>query len=123
MGQTPKIHQMDGCTPNGLQPASQPGGGGALGVCPILSRWAVPSPGVLAPAGLAGPQVDGPMWLAYYTYGEEVHRSIKSLMLQSHQKFRVVPVVRLLRIMLRNGCWLTTFHTITTKDADGWCQN
>ena len=25
-------------------------------------------------------------------------------------------------IMLKNRCWPTTFHTITTGDADGWCQ-
>ena len=29
-----------------------------------------------------------------------------------------VPTVNLLGIMLRNRCWSTIFHTITTKDAD-----
>ena len=41
----------------------------------------------------------------------------------SHQNFRPVPAVILLGIMLKNRCWPTTFHTITTEDADGWCQN
>jgi hypothetical protein len=40
---------------------------------------------------------------------------------QSHQTFRPNPNVKLLEIMLRNGCWPITFHTITTRDANGWC--
>ena len=44
------------------------------------------------------------------------------LMPQSHHTFRPVLIVTLMEIMLRNNCWHTTFHTITTGDADGWCQ-
>ena len=49
--------------------------------------------------------------------------SKSSLMPQSHQTFHPVLAVKLLGIMLRNRCWPTTFHTIATKHADGWCQN
>ena len=42
-------------------------------------------------------------------------------MLQSHQKFHPIPVLKLLGIMLRNRCRPTTFHTITAGNADGWC--
>ena len=31
------------------------------------------------------------------------------------------PSVKLLVNMMRSRCWPTTFHTITTGDADGWC--
>ena len=44
------------------------------------------------------------------------------LMPQSHQTFHPVSIVKLLGIMFRKGCWFTAFHTITTGDADGWCQ-
>lgn len=40
---------------------------------------------------------------------------------QSHQSFRMIPTVKLLEIMLRNGCRPITFHTIKVGDADGWC--
>jgi hypothetical protein len=30
--------------------------------------------------------------------------------------------MKLLEIMFRNRCWTTTFDTITTGDADGWCR-
>ena len=30
-------------------------------------------------------------------------------------------VVKLLGIMLRDRWWSTTFHTITVRDAVGWC--
>ena len=36
-------------------------------------------------------------------------------MLQSHQNFDLVLAVKLLKIMLRNWCWPTTFHTITAR--------
>ena len=39
-----------------------------------------------------------------------------------HQTFRPVLAVKLLRIMFRNRCWPTTFHTIITGDADAWCH-
>jgi hypothetical protein len=38
---------------------------------------------------------------------------------QSHQTFRPVRVMKLLGIMLRNRCWSTIFHIITTRDIDG----
>ena len=44
-----------------------------------------------------------------------------TLMPRSHQTFRPVLAVKLLRIMLRNRCWPTTFHTIIPEDVDGWC--
>jgi hypothetical protein len=40
---------------------------------------------------------------------------------QSHQTFRLVPVVELLGIMFRNRCWHTGFHIIAARDANGWC--
>ena len=40
-----------------------------------------------------------------------------------HSCFRPVPTVKLLGLMLRNRCWPTTFHTITTRDVDGWCYS
>ena len=40
---------------------------------------------------------------------------------QSYQTFCLVLALKLLEIMLRNRCWFTTFHTITTGDAEGWC--
>ena len=40
----------------------------------------------------------------------------------SHQTFRLVPTVKLIGIMSKNGCWPTTFCTITTGDANGRCQ-
>ena len=46
-----------------------------------------------------------------------------SFMSRSHQTFRLVPAVKKLGIMLRNRCQPTTFHTITTEDADRWCLN
>ena len=49
-------------------------------------------------------------------------RRRRPLMPRSHQTFRPVPTVQLLGIMFRNRCWLTIFHTITTRDADGRCQ-
>ena len=44
-------------------------------------------------------------------------------MLQSHQTFGPVPIVKMLEIMCRSRGWPTTFHTITTTDADRWCQD
>ena len=41
----------------------------------------------------------------------------------SHQTFRSVLAVKLLGIMLRIRWWPTTFLTITSGDADGWCRN
>jgi hypothetical protein len=40
---------------------------------------------------------------------------------------RIVPIVKLLGIMLRNQCWPATFHTIIAEDANdgakrGWCD-
>ena len=53
----------------------------------------------------------------------DVWLQIGWLMPRSHQTFRPVPTVKLLGIMLRNRCWsTTTFHTITTVDADRWCH-
>ena len=40
------------------------------------------------------------------------------LMPRSHQTFRPVLAVKLLGIILRNRCWSTPFHTITTEDAE-----
>jgi len=40
----------------------------------------------------------------------------------SHQIFCSVPIIKLLRIMLKNRCWPTTFHHVTTEDVDGWCH-
>jgi hypothetical protein len=37
---------------------------------------------------------------------------------QSHHDFRPVPTKKLVRIMLRNRCWPTAFHTIAAGDAD-----
>ena len=59
---------------------------------------------------------------------DDCHRWVGSgrvgscLMPQSHQTFHPVSIVKLLGIMFRKGCWFTAFHTITTGDADGWCQ-
>ena len=39
---------------------------------------------------------------------------LKRLILQSHQTFHMILTLKLLRIMLRNRCWPTTFHIITT---------
>ena len=47
------------------------------------------------------------------------NRLFVKLMSQSHQCFFPVSAMKLLRIMLRNRCWPTTFHTITIKDAMG----
>ena len=44
------------------------------------------------------------------------------LMQQSHQTFCLIATVKLLRIMLKNKWWPTTFHTITAEHVDGWCQ-
>ena len=44
-----------------------------------------------------------------------------SLMSQSHQTSRPVPAVKLLGIMFKIRCWSITFHTITIRDAHGWC--
>ena len=41
--------------------------------------------------------------------------TVTLLMPRSHQTFHPVPAVKLLRIMLRNRCWPTTFHTITLE--------
>ena len=41
----------------------------------------------------------------------------------SHQTFCSVPGVKVLGITLRNRCWPTAFHTITTGDVDRWCEN
>ena len=41
---------------------------------------------------------------------------------QSHQLFHLVLAMKLLGIMLRNRCWLISFYTIPTGDANGWCQ-
>jgi len=41
------------------------------------------------------------------------------VMLRSHQTFRPVLAVKLLGMMFKNGCWPTTFHTITNEDVDG----
>jgi hypothetical protein len=45
-------------------------------------------------------------------------RCDEPLMPRSHQISYPVLAVKLLGIMLRNRCWPTTFHTITTEDAD-----
>jgi hypothetical protein len=46
-------------------------------------------------------------------------RSIRALSWPDpHQRFRLVPAVKLLGIMLRNRCWLSLFHIVTTGDAD-----
>ena len=37
--------------------------------------------------------------------------------------FGCTVAMKLLGIMLRNRWWPTTFLTITTGDADGWCRN
>ena len=39
-----------------------------------------------------------------------------------YQTFHPILAVKLLGIMLRNRCWATIFHTITTGDAGGWCR-
>ena len=56
----------------------------------------------------------------------QIHKLVQtippSLMLQSHQTFHPVLAMKLLRIMLRNKCWPTTFYTILAGDADRWCQ-
>ena len=39
----------------------------------------------------------------------------------SHQTFCPVWAIKLLGILLRNRCWLTTFHIITSEDANKWC--
>ena len=47
--------------------------------------------------------------------------SITWLTPQSHQNLHPVQTMKLLGTMLRNRCWPTTFHTITTGDVDKWC--
>ena len=42
---------------------------------------------------------------------------------RSHQTFRPISAVKLLGIMFRIRCWLTTVQNITAGDADGWCLN
>ena len=46
-----------------------------------------------------------------------------TLVSRSHENSRHVWVVKLLRIVLRSRCWLTTFHTVLTGDVDKWCLN
>ena len=70
-----------------------------------------------------GPPLFTLLQLEMLTDGAWTSRCDQPLMPWSHQNFHPVPVVKLLRIMLRNKCWPTTFHSITAGDADGWCQN
>ena len=51
-----------------------------------------------------------------------IGRCDQPLVPQSHQTFRLFLVVELLKIMGRNICWPTTFHTITLGDAHRWCH-
>ena len=50
------------------------------------------------------------------------------LMPRSHQPFCQLPAMKLLRSMLRNRCWPTTFPTITAGEVNtggarsGWCD-
>ena len=37
---------------------------------------------------------------------------------RSHQTFRLIPAVKL----LKNRCWPTIFHTIIVRDANKWCM-
>ena len=53
----------------------------------------------------------------------QFHQLFLKLMPGSHQTFHLVLDMKLLGIMLRNRWWPTTFFTITTGDADGWCRN
>ena len=53
--------------------------------------------------------------------GEVLNFNWLLLQLRSHQHFHPVAAMKLLGIILRNRWWPTTFHTITTIDADGWC--
>ena len=50
-------------------------------------------------------------------------RCDQPLVSRSHQTLGLVPAVKLPGIMFKNRCLPTTFHTITTGDADRWCQN
>ena len=52
----------------------------------------------------------------------EVAGVISPLRTRSYQAFRMVLALNMLGVMLRNRCWLTTFHIITAGDVDGWCQ-
>ena len=45
------------------------------------------------------------------------------LMSRSHQNLCLVLTMKLLGIVLRNRCWPIIFHTVTSGDVDGWCQN
>ena len=56
------------------------------------------------------------------TDGVKSGRCDQPLMLWSHQTFCPDPAVKLLGILFRNRCWSTTFHYVTTGDANGWCQ-
>ena len=65
-----------------------------------------------------------PRLLTSHCHNLLISQAVKSHGLPwSHQTFRPVSAVKLLGIMFRNRCWPTTFHTITTGDADGWCLN
>jgi hypothetical protein len=49
------------------------------------------------------------------------HKKVEAeIQARSHQIFCLLLAMTLLRIMLRNRCWATTFNTITTGDVDGW---
>ena len=56
------------------------------------------------------------------TDGARSGRCDQPLMPLSHPYVRPAPTVKLLGTMLRNRSWPTTFHTITTGDANGWNQ-
>ena len=67
--------------------------------------------------------MQSPSWWCWAALDyENGHSGEGPIMPRSHQPFHSVLVVKLLGIMLRNRCWPATFHTITDRDADRWCQ-
>ena len=62
-----------------------------------------------------GPPLFTLLQLEMSTDGAKSGQFDQPLMARSHQNFPFVPAMKLLRIMLRNRCWPTTFHIIYYK--------
>ena len=62
-----------------------------------------------------GPPLFTLLQLEMPTDGAKSGQFDQPLMARSHQNFPFVPAMKLLRIMLRNRCWPTTFHIIISR--------
>ena len=47
-------------------------------------------------------------------------RCDRPLMPWSHQNLCMIPALELLKSMITNRCWPTTFHIVSTRDVNGW---